>query len=456
MPSESVKERIMRLSGTFGALSDTLYGLSDRLRAPGESEIRTICENSCKAYCDGCVRSDECRYGDYRGYSELVTKMSDVLSREGRIGSDKVPDYISGRCLNFDLIREEANTEFAELIKCCLENEKTELFALDYDAVSHILAEAIDAETKEHLPDAELCDRVKHYVEHHGIGTSEIVVSGGRKKQIFVGNLGRRAEEMGVNELRSVFEDASGFPLTEPIFELRGNKVTMRCESACRYTAEGAFSVLSATDGVCGDSVRVFETGDGKYYSLISDGMGSGNDAALTSEICGEFLEKMLEGGNRRETSLKMLNTLLRAKGNECSSTVDLAEIDLICGQASFIKSGAAPSFVRRSDKLYKLRSSTVPIGIMRAVEAEQLRFDLEDGDVIVMLSDGVSQSPEECVWLMELLGSFDPYADLQELADLIASRARSEGSTDDLSVSLVRVRRSGSAGSTGSDVGTF
>lgn len=438
--AEPVKNRIMRLSETFSELSSTLYSLSDRLRTPGESEIRSICETSCKRYCDGCVRSDECRFGNYRSYSELVGKMSEVLLHDGRIGNGKVPEYLSERCFNFELIREEANTEFAEMIKSCLENEKTELFALDYDAVSHILAEAVDAEKKERIFDTELCQHIEKTVNRPDIGVREITVNGVRKKQILVGNLGRKAEEMGVNELREKFESACGFPLTEPVFELHGSKVSMKCESARRYKAEGAVAMISAEGEVCGDSVQVFETDDDKFYSLISDGMGSGSDAALTSEICCEFLKKMLEGRNRKETSLKMLNTLLRAKGRECSATVDLMEIDLIGGQASFVKSGAAPSFVRRGDKLYKLRSNTVPIGILRAVEAEQLRFDLEAGDVIIMLSDGVSQSPEECVWLMDILGSFEADTDLKSLADSIAERALSEGSNDDLSVAVVRV----------------
>ena len=118
--------------------------------------------------------------------------------------------------------------------------------------------------------------------------------------------------------------------------------------------------------------------------------MGSGREAALTARICTVFLEKMLTAGNRKETALRLLNSFVRAKGIECSATVDLMELDLITGRAGFIKSGAAPSYVRRDGNLFKLQSKTVPIGIMRALDAEQLCFDVEAGDVSIMLSDDV------------------------------------------------------------------
>ena len=118
-------------------------------------------------------------------------------------------------------------------------------------------------------------------------------------------------------------------------------------------------------------------------------------------------------------------------------------EINLIEGRASFIKSGAAPSFVRRGDKLYKLRSNTAPIGILQAIDAEQVHFDVEDGDVMIMLSDGISQSPEECFWLMELIGGeWNENESLDSVADRIAKTAVENGSTDDASVVLVRVKR--------------
>ena len=121
--------------------------------------------------------------------------------------------------------------------------------------------------------------------------------------------------------------------------------------------------------------------------------MGSGPDAAFTSGICARFLEKMLSSGNRCETSLKMLNGFLRNKGTssarECSATVDLMELDRLTGSVAFYKSGAAPTYILREGSLFKLRSKTVPLGIIKELDAKKISFDTGDGDVIIMVSDG-------------------------------------------------------------------
>ena len=116
----------------------------------------------------------------------------------------------------------------------------------------------------------------------------------------------------------------------------------------------------------CGDTVGTFEGGDDRFYAFISDGMGAGYDAAVTSGICALFLKKMLSAGNGCESALRIINGFLRNKGNgslhECSATVDLWELDLLSGKASFCNCGAAPTYVLRDGGLFKIRSKTLPI----------------------------------------------------------------------------------------------
>ena len=103
-------------------------------------------------------------------------------------------------------------------------------------------------------------------------------------------------------------------------------------------------------------------------------------------------------------SALEMLNCFVRGSGGEQFTTVDLMEADLYTGRARFIKSGAAPSFVIRNGQLYRLHSKTVPVGIMRALDAEAVSFELMAGDTVIMMSDGVTGSYEDCPWLYELL----------------------------------------------------
>ena len=109
-------------------------------------------------------------------------------------------------------------------------------------------------------------------------------------------------------------------------------------------------------DNSCGDTTDAFLTDNLYFYSLLSDGMGSGAQAAFNSGVSAMFIEKMLSAGNRADITLRMLNNFLRSEnsssGRECSVTVDLMELDLMSGAASFIKSGAAPTYIEKWNRL--------------------------------------------------------------------------------------------------------
>lgn len=219
-------------------------------------------------------------------------------------------------------------------------------------------------------------------------------------------------------------------------------------DGAIAPTEENTVTV-EVTDGPetepCGDAISSFEA-DGKFYMLISDGMGSGREAALTASIAAMFLERLLTAGASMETALKMLNRLIRAGERECFATVDLAEIDLKTGEARFVKSGAAPSFVIRDGSLYRLQSKTVPVGIIRALDAEMIKFNVEEGDTVVMLSDGVAKSFEECPWLLDMLTSDEDVlaGDAGRAAEKIVRSAAERGSADDITAGIIRIRRAG------------
>jgi stage II sporulation protein E len=187
----------------------------------------------------------------------------------------------------------------------------------------------------------------------------------------------------------------------------------------------------------------MFKTDNAYFYALISDGMGSGEDASITSDICAMFLEKMLTAGNRVEVSLRMLDSVIRSKntgtGEECSATVDLMELDLMDGRAVFAKNGAAPTYVVREGTVYKLHAPTLPIGIVKDTPPRLLRFRTHPGDVVVMVSDGVTLGNDECPWLIDLLSAPIPTS-MDSLRKDIIRRALTAGSEDDLSAIAIRV----------------
>ena len=179
----------------------------------------------------------------------------------------------------------------------------------------------------------------------------------------------------------------------------------------------------------------------GLDYALLCDGMGSGTSAALTSALSTTFLSRMLQGGMRVETALRMLNAFLAARAtgeSESSTTVDLLAIDRVSGEAQLFKCGAAPSFLLRRGEVTRFHSRTAPVGILESLDAERIRFAVHGGDVILQVSDGVTHGEEDCPWLADLLAcSWD--GDAEKFARLVLAKAGGRGE-DDLSVVITQI----------------
>ena len=172
--------------------------------------------------------------------------------------------------------------------------------------------------------------------------------------------------------------------------------------------------------------------------------MGSGKTAAVTARISTVFLEKMLSAGNKKEVVLKMLSNFLRSKSEECHSTADLVELDFLSSRAFFTKCGAAPSFVLHNGNLFRVDSRSVPIGITREIDTEEVETPIHAGDLIIVMSDGIIPTEEDIFRLTETLtdsASLSP----KEIADKVLALATEKDGVpkpnpDDCSVLVARI----------------
>ena len=107
---------------------------------------------------------------------------------------------------------------------------------------------------------------------------------------------------------------------------------------------------------------------------------------------------------------------------------------------ALFIKSGAAPSYFKRGSSIFRIRSETAPIGLMKNVDAEKIRVEIKSGDIVIMLSDGVCTSVEDSAWLISHLSN-DPPSDMEEYAkEIVRLASKRSGLSDDVTVSVVKI----------------
>lgn len=200
---------------------------------------------------------------------------------------------------------------------------------------------------------------------------------------------------------------------------------------------------------VSGDSALHTKLQDGKYLLVLSDGMGSGPEAMKSSKIAVKMLERLLAAGFEKDVSLKLINSTLSANTEEdMYATLDIEILDLYNGNMEFIKNSACPTYIKRGRDVQLLKSMTLPTGILNDVDLVVYDFDLQDGDIIVMCTDGVIDSNKEYLnkelWLKYLLEDVQ-VNDAQKIADIIIGEAIDNdfgNQKDDMSVIVAKVSK--------------
>ena len=223
-----------------------------------------------------------------------------------------------------------------------------------------------------------------------------------------------------------------------------------------KFTSEDKFGVQvgiakskKADSIISGDTTTQTRLEDGKYLLAISDGMGSGPEARKSSKIAIKMLERLLTSGFNKDTALKLINTTISDNTDEdMYATLDVNILDLYKGEMNFIKNGACPTFIKRREKVEILKSIALPTGILDNIDLIEYNYELQDGDIIVMCSDGVLDSNKDYLnkelWIQEILEEIET-DDSQRIADILLNEARDNDfgkEKDDMTVIVCRINK--------------
>ena len=86
-----------------------------------------------------------------------------------------------------------------------------------------------------------------------------------------------------------------------------------------------------------------------------------------------------------------MINSNLVLKPEkQAFSTIDMGTINLYTAMCEFVKIGAASTFIKRNNWVETISSTTLPIGMLKVVDYDSVTKKLYEGDIIIMVSDGV------------------------------------------------------------------
>lgn len=246
------------------------------------------------------------------------------------------------------------------------------------------------------------------------------------------------------------------------ISEVLGKRIEMvqnTCngnESKCKVTFKetikynintGVVRVAKNSHEESGDSYTSIPLMDDKHMLALSDGMGSGDRAAKESKTTINLLENFFEAGFNKEIALKTINSILMLRSSdEMFSTIDLAIFDQYSGETEFIKIGAVSTFIKSGDKVEIIVSNTLPVGILDEVNIDVCKKVLQDGDLIIMVTDGVLDSnilvEDKEKWIMgelKKINSRNP----QRLADSLFKQIKKESKgslKDDTTILVAKV----------------
>lgn len=437
---EKTKKSFKNVSDSLKEISKMLYDFGNNERVVSIDTRYDSCLRICESNCYSCPKRSICWERDSATTKENIDKMSIASFYNKSVTKSDIDEKFLHRCPNIDTIIEKINDKCRDEEESLIKNDKFEISGKDYENISRMIDSAINKIDTDDTYDEASTDKVRRALDLIGFRYGRIRVFGETKKRIIATGVDMEASKCNTATLVSKLEAALLMKISPPEFEGTSPYAIMTTETLNKYEIESAKSSgKTENEEQNGDTVSTFLSSDNKFYMLICDGMGTGKEASFTSKMCTDFIKKLLLSHPDKEISLAMANNFVRNKNLECSSSVDLLEIDLASGKSSFIKSGAAPSFVKRGDKVFKLHSKTAPIGIMKNLDAEQLDFCLQENDTVVMVSDGVCQDERDGEWIISLLSSAD--VPTSSLPGKILARCNEKGlKKDDRSVCVATV----------------
>ncbi len=183
----------------------------------------------------------------------------------------------------------------------------------------------------------------------------------------------------------------------------------------------GEFSISKEEKN--GDNRQAIRIDKNKVMFLLSDGMGTGEDAYKTSNNIIKLIESFYCAGFDHLTVLSSVGRLLSLRAREDFSALDIGIVDTQSGSIDFIKQGGRESYIISKGSCDIVEGGTLPLGILEDNQPNVIHYNLNAGDTIIMISDGVADVLDRNA-IYELLESMESY-NPQDIAENVVNNAR-------------------------------
>lgn len=439
----AIGEQLFEISGVFREIQTTFSAL-------GTNEA----EEGAKEYIRGCVIESVCKScANYRtcmghGLENELNKLIDVGCAKGKTSLIDIPSRLAETCVNQSGVLYAVNRQIGDYRKYMVETENAasgrQLLANQAQGVSEILKNIALEQSEPLTIYSEKEKQLDVAFLKAGIICSEVLIAGDEE------NLTLSLITFGKSDVKKIAAIASHVLGTRLIISER---LTLSKDKFCcilhkRPYYDAAFGVASLTktgETASGDTHSVIKIDERRFMIALSDGMGSGEYARRISESTISLLESFYRAKMPSSLVLSTINKLLTFSREETFACVDIAVIDLDNGAADVVKIGSPLGFILSGNTLKILESASLPLGILESLHPDASSYSLQENDVLLFLSDGITSAFGSSADLYETLKKI-PASNPQQLADSLLQQALSlYGGTakDDMTVLAVRLFKS-------------
>ncbi len=450
-------QKLKKYASTFNELSATFEKTSEKQEFYDRDDLSKTIERVANKACYNCGMRRSCWDKNFNATYQGILDMFIHIEEKGSLKHDDLPKAMRRRCIRPKAIVESVAHlyEFSHL-NMMWERKLAEsrgLVGSQLKGVAKILDDLAVDIGEELEFDVDLEDAVYVALDKEGLSVKNIMVSNSAEGnlEVVIDKKPRFNKDICEDKFISIISEAVGTRLIPKTRsgDISGDKnagsfTLVEAEKYAALTKSAA--VTKAGSELSGDSYTFMNFKNGQYMAALSDGMGTGDRAHIQSGDTLDMLERMMEAGFNRDIAIKTINSILMLKSSdEMFASLDITLIDLHKGTADFVKVASAPSFIRRHDgRIEEITASTLPIGILTDIQIEGNVQKLEDGDLIITVSDGIIDSNKEKreKWLMQYLRnnkSLNP----QEIADGIlhtALKFTKNIPTDDMTVLVTKI----------------
>ena len=400
---ELTVNKLNNFSLAFSELQKTFKNISEYEFIADKNDISILFDRVADRVCKNCSLCVYCWDRSFYETYQVMYKIVEMLENKGRIEISNVPQFFLDRC--------ERVGEFTRALNNIYEIFKVDVVWKNKIAESRkVVSQQLGGLSK---AISDLAEEINIDVKFNTV-YEELILDEFNKIDIqcidvmVYENKWNKYEVIIVLKMED-YQDTSSDDLKDLISKVMDKKMTVEKESfgdiketkSIKFVEQDKLKVITGFakltkegQAVSGDSYSLLNGKDGKFYIVLSDGMGSGEAALKNSNATINLFENFIESGFDKETAIKIINSILVLKSNEESfSTLDISSLDKNTGECEFIKIGAMPTFIKNKDGVKEIKYASLPAGILSNLEIESKKEMLKTGDYIIMITDGIADS---------------------------------------------------------------